>query len=206
MRALVLVAASLAACGTKSEPTEQPSEQKPTSSPPATTPPPLDAWSPPDRSPPLPKPTSPIRTPDELVAYAFQTHGLYPIGLVTLGGIRPDGTFDPTLGNAKITTSLPDYAEHKIGMICPIYTWQRGELTVDDTNCIGSGALSPPRCTIVEVWKRARAERVPTNGTAALELDAAPNGSASQQLWRLMVRSTKGDLTADTIADDCRAP
>jgi hypothetical protein len=176
-------------------------------------------------------PEAPVAAPVERLTNADQIlkrtyDGLKPnqsVGALSLSYVRADGTVDPTYGTVEIQLAKPprpdpaDDPARPIGAPvpvdpaaiddviakCPVHTWKNGARTASETPCFRRGALTRPKCSVVEVWKRAIDAGAPANGLAVLALHEAIGDEP--QSWTFSIEDAPRNIHfAHVVVDTCQ--
>ncbi|MBA3465487.1 MAG: hypothetical protein H0T46_36480 [Deltaproteobacteria bacterium] len=149
-------------------------------------------------------PVEELTNADQILKRTFEQ---VPAGLVVaelkISYVRSDGTVDPTYGTVEIRfgkakkPSPADDPSRPLGAPvpvdtsrvddamarCPKYSWRGGTRSDSETICFVSGmGITKPRCSVVEVWKRASDAGAPAAGLAVLALRGVGPGSP-EQYW-----------------------
>ena len=152
--------------------------------------------------PPAPSPPDEkVTNADRLIKLTFDgVEPGYAVSKLVLSYVRADGTIDETYGVATVELGKPapaDDPDRPIGAPlpaappsyvaterCPSFTWKRGVRTTGQTSCpmLGAEGITRPKCSVVEVWKRAIEKGAPAKALAVLELVGPPG-----QTWKLSI-------------------
>ncbi|MBL0214626.1 MAG: hypothetical protein IPQ07_12145 [Myxococcales bacterium] len=149
--------------------------------------------------------------------------GSFRVAELSLSYVRADGELHPTYGKAEIQLSRPPVPEpaddpnREIGAPvpttpppvdvsatrCPKYVWSHGMRSNDESFCMSIGELSRPRCSVLEIWKRAIEAGAPPAGLAMLDLQA-PVGDAVGQIWKFRIDDDPRNIHfAHDVPDTC---
>lgn len=139
----------------------------------------------------VPATTEKITNADRLIKVTYDNLGAHAVSRLRLSYVRADGTIDDTYGKALVdlgTPKPPDPADDPNRPIgapvitrdpiqqdftarCPVYSWEHGQRTTAETSCVMSDqGLARPKCSVVEIWKRAIDKGAPKQGLAVMEL------------------------------------
>lgn len=168
-----------------------------------------------DAAPPVEK----ITNADRLIKLTFDSLGDLALKKLVISYVRADGTIDDTYGTADVELGIPkppdpaDDPDRPIGapvpaarpaydgvQRCPSFAWRRGVRNEDTTSCLMLDAgLARPKCSVVEVWKRAIDKGAPEKALAVLELRGPPD-----QSWKLRIDDApRGIHFAIDVPDTC---
>jgi hypothetical protein len=123
--------------------------------------------------------------------------------LVT-NGVRADGTADLTAGAfvqySYLSPARAASDDLKIGDLCmQTMWWKNGELSqydIGSSNCAEMRAPPPPRCTFVEIWRRARADGADPARPASITWEPSMKGTGAT--WQVATKTF-----GKTYPDDC---
>lgn len=170
---------------------------------------------------PPPPPGEKITNADRLVKVAFDLASGFAVSKLVLSYVRADGTLDPTYGEAQLELGKPkppdpaDDPNRPIGAPvpesppaydmtsrCPSYRWKGGVRTDGETSCLMFGAgLARPKCSVVEVWRRAIEKGAPEKALAVLALTGPPMAS-----WTLSIDDSPRNIHFSIDVEDTCAP
>jgi hypothetical protein len=132
---------------------------------------------------------------------------------------RADGMLDAEYGTLAIDYRVPpappaDDPKRPIGaplpppptgqtsMDCPSFSVEQGRIVEGKTLCMGFQSLTPPRCTVAQVWARAIADQAPKAALASLEL----HESDGAQSWSFAISDPPRNIDFKHLyPDDCVA-
>jgi len=159
---------------------------------------------------------------ERIIKLAFEQRGQYVISRLELGYVDERGQLDAKYGKAEIDYGRlrpPDPADDPKRPIgapveepkvdpgisatnCPHVTWSGGQRAHEDSLCLAMYALERPRCSVPELWKRARAIDAPARALATLQL--VP-GSGQPQHWVFEIQDEpRGIHIRHEFADTCQ--
>ncbi|MBA3465488.1 MAG: hypothetical protein H0T46_36485 [Deltaproteobacteria bacterium] len=170
---------------------------------------------------PTPSPVVALATGDQVVKHVYDTLGSYAVARLGLWYVRADGTIDPKYGYVEIDLAPPrppdpaDDPDRPIGAPipvaptaddhsssdCPTVGWASGALTRKKRpSCEKVEVpLARPKCSAVEIWKRAIDEGAPAQGLAVIELHATPS-----QHWTFSMHDAPRNIhVLKEIQDTC---
>lgn len=134
-------------------------------------------------------PTTPLRDADAIIAHTYSGLGRFAVTEIQLDYVRANGELDAKYGKARFALGIalpPDPAQDPdrplgapivapapapyVGdQSCPHLEWTNGIRNTIIHLCKAEKAIARPRCSAVEVWRRARAADAPEGGLAKLE-------------------------------------
>ena len=170
-----------------------------------------------------PAPSEKITNADRLIKFSYDNLGGLAVSKLLISYVRADGTIDEKYGEAIVDLGKPKppdpaddpnrpigapviqtapVIDEDVSARCPVYTWKAGVRTSEDTTCIMSDqGLARPKCSVVEVWKRAVDKGAPKQGLAVMELR-----SGSPQSWHFSIDDEPRSIHFSLDVDDTCAP
>ena len=164
-------------------------------------------------------PSKPIHDADAIVRHTYSGLGKYVVSAIQLDYVRATGELDPKYGKATFVLGIarpPDPAEDPDRPLgapivdaapppdvssdqCPIYQWTKGARATIKRACELTTAITRPKCSVVEVWRRAIAGKAPAEGLAKLTFQATPSPA-----WTFAIDDAPRKVKVrQTIADTC---
>ena len=164
-------------------------------------------------------PTAPMHDTDAIIRHTYSGLGKYVVSAIQLDYVRAGGDIDPKYGKATFVLGIatpPDPGEDPdrplgapivdaapppdvSGEECPRFEWTKGTRSTTKTACALVTAIARPKCSVVEVWRRAIAAKAPAEGLAKLVFQ--PGASPS---WSFAIDDAPRKVKVrQTIADTC---
>jgi hypothetical protein len=177
----------------------------------------------PPAPPPLPTGEK-ITSADRIIKLTFDGAGANTVGNVELSYVRSDGTLDPAYGRAEFDfgkrkkpkpaddpnrplgapVPVDDSIVDDVMAKCPTHTWSNGVDQQREGPCMTFGAVTRPRCSVLEVWKRAIEAGAPAAGLAVLRLRPTLGGTDGAQEWEFSIDDTPRNLHfSHEVSDTC---
>lgn len=132
-----------------------------------------------------PPPPSPL-PPAEILQRTFAGDGAFVASELTFSGVKPDGTYDSLIVRTQRRPTGGPFDPNSL-YNCPTTIWRGGVATVDPKGSCAVGferPLTPPRCTLAELWARAIEEGAKP-GMATIVLVHAPTPVHPGATWKL---------------------
>jgi hypothetical protein len=164
-------------------------------------------------------PSAPMHDADAVIRHTYSGLGKYVVSAIQLDYVRAGGEIDPKYGKATFVLGIatpPDPGEDPdrplgapivdaapppdiSGEECPRFEWTKGTRSTMKSPCALVAAITRPKCSVVEVWRRAIAAKAPAEGLARLTFQ---NGASPA--WSFAIDDAPRKVKVrQTIADTC---
>ena len=85
---------------------------------------------------------------------------------------------------------------------CPTHTWSDGVRRQSEGPCMTFGEVTRPKCSVLEIWKRAIEAGAPASGLAVMRL--RPKLGDETQVWQFSIDDTPRNVHfSHQVADTC---